>query len=583
MRRLIACALVLLGLTACSGRDSTVGPSSVQGKGIALSGNLAFGDVQVGTTATATLTISNAGTTAVTVSGISYPPGFTGAWSGTVPAAASQQIPVTFAPSAVTTYGGTVIVSSDATGGTNTLSASGTGRALQAKAIGLSGTLAFGDVAVGSAATATLTISNAGNAPLNVARINYPSGFSGAWSGLLPVGGSQPVLVTFAPTAEASYGGTVAVVSDATAGVSTVTASGAGTAAASKVIGLSGVLAFGNVGVGLTSTATLTISNSGNAPLTVNGVNYPAGFSGAWSGTIAAGGSHAVTITFMPTTATAYGGSVTVTSDATAGANTIAISGTGMSAVATKVIGLSGNLGFGNVVVGAPPSTATLTISNTGDTALTVTGINYPAGFSGAWSGTIAAGGSHAVTITFMPTTATAYGGSVTVTSDATAGANSIAISGVGTSPAAVDLSGTWSGTYSIAGVSGGECVGDAYRSDLIGPLLAFTMNVTQEGTTLDATAKDPASTLSISYTGTASPAPPFPLRSTEAQPTAVPYTCSPGVARLVRFASGIMNWTLTGERTAIGTATENYDVLDSATMTSVGTMIITAQFTVAR
>jgi len=74
----------------------------------------------------------------------------------------------------------------------------------------------------------------------------------------------------------------------------------------------------------------LTINNTGNATLTVSSISYPSGFSGAWSGTIAAGGSQPVTVTFSPTSATTYGGTVTVNSDATSGGNTITASGTGL-------------------------------------------------------------------------------------------------------------------------------------------------------------------------------------------------------------------------------------------------------------
>jgi len=209
---------------------------------------------------------------------------------------------------------------------------------------------------------------------------------------------------------------------------------GAGGVPATRIVGLSGNLAFGSVTVGATAQQTLTISNTGSAPLTVSGVSYPSGFSGNWAaGTIAAGASQVVTVTFAPTLASGYGGTITVSSDATGGANTIAASGTGVAA-ATRIIGLSGNLAFGSVTVGATAQ-QTLTISNTGNATLTVSGISFPSGFSGNWAaGTIAAGVSQQVTVTFAPTAATGYGGSVTVNSDATGGTNTIAASGTGVS-----------------------------------------------------------------------------------------------------------------------------------------------------
>jgi len=101
-----------------------------------------------------------------------------------------------------------------------------------------------------------------------------------------------------------------------------------------QIINLSGNLAFGNVTVGTTSTKTLTISNTGDSPLTVTSISYsyPADFSGNWSGIIPAGGSQSVTVTFTPTAVYSYTGTLTVNSDRTGGVNTIAISGIGITA-----------------------------------------------------------------------------------------------------------------------------------------------------------------------------------------------------------------------------------------------------------
>ena len=62
-------------------------------------------------------------------------------------------------------------------------------------------------------------------------------------------------------------------------------------------------------------------------------------------------------------------------------------------------------------------------------------GIGYPAGFSGDWSGAIPSGGSTNLTVTFSPSAATNYSGSLTVGSDATGGANTLSVSGVGVLP----------------------------------------------------------------------------------------------------------------------------------------------------
>src|SRR5262249_53986860 len=107
---------------------------------------------------------------------------------------------------------------------------------------------------------------------------------------------------------------------------------------ATRIIGLSGSLAFGTVTVGSTSTKTLTINNTGHSTLTVSSVTGPAGFSGTWpSGTSAGGGSRAVTVTFAPTAAISYSGTVSVSGDQTSGTSTTAASGTGVIGPVTIV------------------------------------------------------------------------------------------------------------------------------------------------------------------------------------------------------------------------------------------------------
>ena len=203
--------------------------------------------------------------------------------------------------------------------------------------------------------------------------------------------------------------------------------------ASTRIIRLSGDLAFGSVTVGQTSQRTLTIYNDGNSTLAVSGISYPTGFSNNWSGTISAGGSRNVTVTFAPTAATSYGGTVTVNSDKTSGTNTISCSGTGRTTESTRIIRLSGDLAFGSVTVGQT-SQRTLMIYNDGNSTLSLYMITCPIGFSSNCSGwTIGAGSSQNVTVTFAPTEAKSYGGTVMVSSNKTSGTDTISCSGTGT------------------------------------------------------------------------------------------------------------------------------------------------------
>ncbi|MEI6072312.1 MAG: leucine-rich repeat protein, partial [Verrucomicrobiae bacterium] len=110
--------------TAAISGDGAPVPTRV----IVLSGNLTFGSAMMYSQITSTMKISNTGNTELTITDISYPVGFSGNWtSGTIAANSSRDVTVSFSPTAVQQYNGTISVNSDSTSGTGTISASGQG------------------------------------------------------------------------------------------------------------------------------------------------------------------------------------------------------------------------------------------------------------------------------------------------------------------------------------------------------------------------------------------------------------------------------------------------------------------------
>jgi len=389
--------------------------------------------------------IQNSGDTTLTVSSVAYPEGFTGDWnSGSIAVGASQTVNVTFAPTAGVQYGDTLTVSSDKTDGTDTLGISGIGNgagvvkslSFDPFTINLVG-LNFGMVSVKTPKQMSFTILNTGNSRVTVSSITYPAGYTGDWnSGTIAALGSQTVNVTFAPTQNTNYVGTVTVNSDADIATFKITGGGSTDSAA---ISLSGSLDFGNVPVNTTKRLSFKIVNQSFATPTVSSITYPAGFTGDWdSGTIGIDRSQTVNVTFAPTREADYSGTATVNSDADL-ATTFQLGGAGTNSIAA--ISLSGSLDFGNIPVNTTKRLSFM-IKNTSLATMTVSSITYPDGFTGDWnSGTIAAGASKTVNVTFAPTQSQSYSGTVTVNSDA-AGTNTVAISGSGViipTPVSVD------------------------------------------------------------------------------------------------------------------------------------------------
>ena len=102
-----------------------------------------------------------------------------------------------------------------------------------------------------------------------------------------------------------------------------------------------------------------------------------------------------------------------------------------VSVAAADALSLYGALSFGKVAIGSS-GTSSFTIANNGTVSISVTGITYPAGFTGPWSGSIASGSSKVVGVTFSPTAETAYSGSLTVASNAASGDPVLPVSGEG-------------------------------------------------------------------------------------------------------------------------------------------------------
>jgi hypothetical protein len=165
--------------------------------------SVAFGSVTVGGTSAQTVTLSNAGATAIVVPGPTQAGFSMSPSSVTVPAASTATPPipgtaavtVTFSPPAVNaSYSGSL---GNSTVGTCAL----TGAGVQAPALGfVQSGVDFGSVAVGSPATQSVTIVN-------------PAGTALTYNTAPPFTTSSPsptsVTVTFTPTAKQSYAGSV--------------------------------------------------------------------------------------------------------------------------------------------------------------------------------------------------------------------------------------------------------------------------------------------------------------------------------------------------------------------------------------
>jgi hypothetical protein len=113
------------------------------------------------------------------------------------------------------------------------------------------------------------------------------------------------------------------------------------------------------------------------------------------------------------------------------------------------------SLTFGNQAVSSASAAQSVTLSNTGGAALTISSIVASGDFAqtNTCGGSIAAGASCAINVTFAPTAQGPRTGTLTITDNASSSPQVVALSGTGAAPAG----GTPAGTYQIAltGTSG--------------------------------------------------------------------------------------------------------------------------------
>ena len=407
----------------------------------------AFGDVRVGTTAPAqTVTVTNTGTGPLSVTGVSLggtdPTEFTA--SGCVAAVApggTCSIVLTFTPGATGARSATVTVASNA--GPATIALTGTG---VAPAVSVSTTsVAFGNRLVGTtSAPVTVTVSNPGTAPLTVSGVtvtgtNAADFAASGCAAAVPAGGACAVTVTFTPSATGGRVGTLTVATDATPSAVAVALSGTGTAPGATLSATA--LTFGTQLVGSTSPAqTVTVTNSGSAPLTVTGVTVTgtnaADFAqtNTCAATVAPGGTCTVSVTFAPAAAGARGATLTVATDA--GPRPVSLSGTGSTASAALA---PTSLTFAAQTVNTTSAAQTVTVTNTGTASLTVSGVTVTGTNATEFTQTntcaaaVPAGGTCTVSVSFRPTAAGLRTGTLSVATSA--GTQTAPLSGTGSAP----------------------------------------------------------------------------------------------------------------------------------------------------
>jgi len=462
---LTACIALALSITDNARGSPQAPPFFLRGTpAVSLSPtSLAFGSQSVGKTSTAqTVTLSNTGNAALSITSLALTGtngsnfAETNTCGKSLAAGAHCTISVTFTPSASGNRTASLSITDNARGSPQRVSLSGTGTAA---VVSLSPTsLAFGSQAVGKTSTVhTVTLSNTGNAALSSTSLaltgTNASDFAqtNTCGSSVAAGAHCTISVTFKPSASGSRTASVRITDNASGSPQTVSLSGTGTqtaaaaAAAAAVVSLSPTsLAFGSQPVGTPSTAqTLTLSNTGNAALSITSLALTGSNASDFAQTntcgssVAAGSNCTISVTFKPSASGSRTASVGITDNASGSPQTVSLSGTGTGTAALVSLSPT-SLAFGNQPIDVSSTTQSVILSNTGNGTLSITSLVLAGTNASDFAQTntcgsaLAAGANCTIVVWFTPSVAGTEAASLSISNNASGSSQTVSFSGTG-------------------------------------------------------------------------------------------------------------------------------------------------------
>ncbi len=363
---------------------------------------------------------------------------------GLLPAGGDCTILVVFLPTSVGDKTATLNVNAGGGAGAKSVSLTGTG-IVPTYALAPS-PLEFGSQAITVASAArAITLSNTGPIPLPLSNVALSGGNANQFSqtnncgASIEAGEACTINVVFLPTSVGAKTTNLTVTAGGGAGNQSVSVTG--TAVPPTYSLTPATLAFGNQARNIASGALIvTVSNTGAAAVTITSITRTGTNANQFSQTndcgtsVAAGSSCTINVVFLPTSAGEKTATLNV-NGGTAGTKSVSLSGTGIVPVYTLA---PTQLDFGNQLRNTSSAAQSLTLSNTGELDLPITGITLNGTNPGQFSQTnscgtaLAVGATCTIDVVFRPTSAGAKSANVRV-----------AVGGGAATPATVPLTGT--------------------------------------------------------------------------------------------------------------------------------------------
>ena len=380
--------------------------------------------------------LRNMGSAPLTVSNITVTGDFSvdNNCGASVAAASTCTFTVSFTPTQPGPRFGSIMVEDDGAGSPHFINLVGSGATAIADLTPAN--LTFPSLQINQTSPAqTATLTNNGNATLVINSIAATGDYAqtNTCPGSLGIGSSCQFQITFTPTAGGARNGLLSITDNAPGSPHTVALSGSGYVTTATVTPPS--LTYGNQTVGTTSAAqSVVVTNTGANPIAVSAVTPTGDFAETDNCTAApvpVEGSCTINVTFSPTAGASRIGTLTISDNAQGNPHIVTLSGTGMAATAQLS---ASSLNFVALTVGTSSSAQTITVTNSGNGALTVASVQATGDFAQTNNCTSVApsGGTCAIQVTFTPTSSGTRTGTITLADTAANSPQVITLAGSG-------------------------------------------------------------------------------------------------------------------------------------------------------
>ncbi len=413
--------------------------------------SVAFGATAVGSsTAAPAVTVTNTGgvpvhlTAAPTANGDFSATGGSCAQATTLaPNGGTCTVVVTFTPSTTGNRSGTLSLANDGTPALATAGLAGAGATPGTLTLA-PGSLQFGAVVINTRSTPqTITANNTGGVATALGTPTITGSYSiesNSCGASLPAAASCQIQIAFTPGAAGDSPGSFSFPGQYSGSPAGVALDGQGVTPGALTLSPSPV-GFGTVVVDTTAVQSISVQNTGGAPVTLGAPSASGGFSvvNGCGTTLGPGSSCTLQVSFSPSSAGLLSGLLTLTGSVSGGAATDALSGTGVLPGALQAS--PGSLSYAPIVTGSQSAPQNVILSNPGGVTVALSTPQLSSAdymlTGNSCGASLAGGASCTVSVAFAPTAAGSRLGTLTLAGTGNNGPVAhVTLSGSGLAPA---------------------------------------------------------------------------------------------------------------------------------------------------